>query len=399
MDIPETIRDGGEHIGMMEPMLLERDSPKFPSGLPDKALDLATKATAFESGLPRGVAAELAALVRVVNCYYSNLIEGHDTHPVSIERAMAGDSSAEPEKRSLQLEATAHVAVQKWIEEGGLGGEAVSADSLLEIHRRFCDELPDELLWVDNPDTGERLPVVPGKTRGHDLAVGRHIPVSPGAVPRFLARYGEVYGKLGKADRILAAAAAHHRLVWIHPFLDGNGRVARLATQAMLMDALGVGGLWSVARGLARNVDAYKGKLAACDLPRRNDYDGRGPLGYESLADFTEFFLDTCIDQVDFMRGLMEPRKLHARVLAWARAEPSLPKRSEVVLKAVLNLGEVERGEIPGMLGVTERQARRVTADLAKAGVLKSDSDRAPLRLAFTARLAEHWMPGLFPAE
>ena len=399
MNANGAIRDAEEHTGLMEPMLLDRDSPKFPKDLPDKVLDLTKKATAFESILPRGVRTELTALVRVVNCYYSNQIEGHDTHPISIERALGNDYSAEPEKRNLQLEAKAHVSVQKWIEEDGPGAATLSKDSIQEIHRRFCSELPDEMLWVDNPDTGERVRLVPGGLRSHDVKVGRHIPVSPGAVPRFLARFEEVYGNLGKSDRILAAAAAHHRLVWIHPFLDGNGRVARLVTQTMLMDALDVGGLWSVARGFAIHMRDYKGKLAACDLARRNDLDGRGPLSHECLADFTEFFLDVCIDQVEFMRKLMEPGKLHARILAWARSESTLPKQSETVLKAVLNTGEIERGGVPALLGVTDRQARRITADLIKAGVLKSDSDRAPLRLAFPARLAEHWMPKLFPPE
>ena len=59
-------------------------------------------------------------------------------------------------------------------------------------------------------------------------------------------------------ERILAAATAHHRLLWIHPFLDGNGRVARLMSHAMLSEALGAGGLWSVCRGLARREAEYK---------------------------------------------------------------------------------------------------------------------------------------------
>ena len=55
--------------------------------------------------------------------------------------------------------------------------------------------------------------------------------------------------------------AAHHRLTWIHPFLDGNGRVARLMSHATLLDALHTGAAWSLARGLAHNVAAYKGRM------------------------------------------------------------------------------------------------------------------------------------------
>ena len=138
----------------------------------------------------------------------------------------------------------------------------------MEIHRRFCERLPEELLRVEEPDTRERLRVDPGALRERHVQVGGHIPVSPGAVPRFLDRFEVVYSNLGKADTILASAAAHHRLLWIHPFLDGNGRVARLMSYAMLREIIDTGGVWSIARGLARNVENYKMLLAACDAPR-----------------------------------------------------------------------------------------------------------------------------------
>lgn len=83
-----------------------------------------------------------------MNCYYSNLIEGHDTHPVDIERALKNDYSKDTKKRDLQLEATAHIAVQSWIDSGGVMGRAVSAETFCEIHRRFCEHLPDDLLWI-----------------------------------------------------------------------------------------------------------------------------------------------------------------------------------------------------------------------------------------------------------
>src|SRR5690606_21003164 len=119
----------------------------------------------------------------------------------------------------------------------------------------------------------------PGVLRKRHVRVGQqHIPVSPGALPRFLKRFEEAYSGLGKAETIISAAAAHHRLLWIHPFLDGNGRVARLMSYAMLRDALETGGIWSIARGLARQESKYKAHLAACDDERRGDLDGRGTL-------------------------------------------------------------------------------------------------------------------------
>ncbi len=96
--------------------------------------------------------------------------------------------------------------------------------------------------------------VIPGELRQGDVKVGNHIAISPGAVPRFLSRFESVYSALGKTETILALAASHHRLLWIHPFLDGNGRVARLMSHAATLNILDTGGMWSIARGLARHV-------------------------------------------------------------------------------------------------------------------------------------------------
>ena len=398
----KTAVDREESIGLMEPMIVQDGSP-HKARLNDLAVELASRSAGFRRSLPEGVVTALSDLVRSMNCYYSNLIEGHDTHPVDIERAMNGQYSAEPEKRNLQLEAKAHVAVQKWIDEqGGLRGRQFSAHGIAEIHQRFCELLPDDLLWVESPETQERIKIVPGRLRHTDVKVGRHIPVSPGAIGRFLDRFEKMYGSLGKAGTILAAAPAHHRLLWIHPFLDGNGRVARLMSHATLLETLDTGAVWSVARGLARRVADYKSHLSACDRERRNDLDGRGHLSEESLATFSQFFLETCLDQVIFMENLVEPNRLRTRILIWVEEEVRmgvLPPKAGNVLEALLYRGQLPRGDAADVLGTSERQARRVVSALIARGVLTSESPRAPFHIAFPAALASRWMPGLFPEQ
>lgn len=393
--------DRGESISQMEPLVHSQDSRHRPA-LADLALELTAASAGLRRSLAAGIVTALATLVRSMNCYYSNLIEGHDTHPVDIERALRKDYSADPEKRKLQLEAAAHVAVQEWIDAGGIATPATTVEAILEIHRRFCDLLPDALLQVTDKATGKSSAVVPGGLRTQDVQVGMHVPVSPGALPRFLARFEAAYSRLGKSETVLAAAAAHHRLAWIHPFLDGNGRVVRLMSYATLRETLETGGLWSVARGLARNVDAYKRHLADCDQPRRNDLDGRGALSEEALADFTRFFLQTCLDQVTFMETLVQPDRLRARIRLWAeeeRAAGGLHEKAGAVLDALLYRGELARSEVAGVLGSSPRTATRVIADLLRCGVVRSPTDRGPLQIAFPATLAARWMPGLFPTQ
>jgi Fic family protein len=393
-------RDRGEPLSTMEPLLLEEASRHRPA-LNELAFELIRLSAGFRRSLPPAMQTPLASLVRAMNCYYSNLIEGHDTHPIEIERALKGDYSQDKKKRDLQLEAQAHITVQQWIDEGGLPeNRAVTVEGILEIHRRFCERLPDDLLWVENPGTKERAPVVPGELRKLDVRVGQHVAVSPGALTRFLSRFEQVYGGLGKAEGLMATAAAHHRLLWMHPFLDGNGRVARLMSHATLLSILDTGAVWSVARGLARNVQQYKSLLSNCDTTRRNDLDGRGTLSEEALAEFTRFFLTVCIDQVRFMENLIQPDRLRARILVWANEEIALgtfPAQAVRILEAVLHRGELPRGDVDSIVDTGPRQGRRILSVLVNRGVLASDGPRAPVHLAFPADVAQRWMPGLFP--
>lgn len=395
-----TGQDRGEIVSLMEPLLIG-DASRHRGALTDLALELTQKSAGFRRSLPPSLLASLADLVRSMNCYYSNLIEGHDTHPVDIERALKNDYSKDAHKRDLQIEARAHITVQQWIDRGGLkGGLAIKAEGLCGIHRRFCELLPEDSLWIEDPTRKEKVRLVPGELRRRDVKVGSHVAISPGAVPRFLERFAQVYGNVGKTESIIATAAAHHRVLWIHPFTDGNGRVARLMSHAMMLEVLDTGAVWSVARGLARNVSEYKALLANCDLPRRNDLDGRGTLSEEALVEFTRFVLSVCIDQVNFMESLVQPDRLRARILLWAEEEIRLgflPPKSGSILEAVLYRGELPRGDADTVVGTGERQARRIVSALLAKEVLVSESSRAPLHLAFPATLASRWMPGLFP--
>lgn len=390
-----------EPISLIDPLLIGENS-KLRSKLTDLVVELSGKSAGFRRSLPEGIIDALADLVRSMNCYYSNLIEGHYTHPVDIERALKKEYSSEPEKRDLQLEATAHIAVQKWIDQGGLTGRVTTIEGLKQIHRQFCESLPASLLITEDPDTGEISEVIGGQFREKDVKVGHHVPISPARVPDFLKRFEQAYSNLGKTDQILATAAAHHRLLWIHPFLDGNGRVARLMSHAMLLESLDTGAIWSVARGLARNESQYKSQLMACDQVRKGHLDGRGNLSESALAEFTEFFLTTCIDQIDFMESLVQPNRLRDRILIWVEEEirgGRIPAKSGLILEAILYRGQLPRGDVASLLDTSDRNARRVTSAMHEHEVLTSATTRAPLRMAFPAALAHRWMPGLFPEK
>lgn len=213
--------------------------PLFPEEikhLSDLATELVAKSNGLAGRLNPVMQEGIGDLVRSMNCYYSNLIEGHHTHPVDIDRALAGDYSAEPEKRDLQLEARAHIDVQRKIDAGLAPRPSTSVEFIRWVHKEFCEQLPEKLLIVSDPKSGREEKVVPGELRHILVNVGQHIPPAPDDLAPLLERFASAYGndKLPKIQRIVGVAASHHRLLWIHPFADGNGRVTRLYSHAFL---------------------------------------------------------------------------------------------------------------------------------------------------------------------
>jgi Fic family protein len=388
-----------EPVGLMEPMLPASGT----KALEDLAIDVAKKGSALAGTLHPNVRRSIGDLVRSMNCYYSNLIEGHDTHPRDIDKALADNFSKNPQKRNLQLEAKAHIEVQRLIDAGNTPEPKPSKEFLLWAHREFCARLPDELLWVKNPDTGRKLKVVPGELRKHEVAVSRHVPPSAQNLDSFMRRFEEAYNPahLSKVQQIIAIAASHHRLAWIHPFLDGNGRVARLFSHAWFLET-GIGSsLWSVSRGLARNVEEYKAQLMAADSPRKGDLDGRGNLSHGELVNFCRFFLQSAIDQIDFMATLLETDALLTRMKIHVQEEEALkrlPRGSFSLLREAWLTGEFKRGEAAAITGYRERAARQVLTALLEKGYLVSDNERGPVRLGFPLDAVERWLPRLYPA-
>ena len=378
--------------------------PLFPDEskrLSDLATDLVARSNALTGRLHPVMQEGLGNLVRSMNCYYSNLIEGHRTHPIDIDRALAGDYSAEPEKRNLQLEARAHIDVQKKIDIGSAPQPSTSIEFIRWVHKEFCRQLPEKLLVVSDPKTGREEKVVPGELRDIRVRVGRYISPAPEDLAALLERFATAYGndKLPKVQRIIGVAASHHRLLWIYPFSDGNGRVTRLYSHAFLKE-LGIGSsLWSVSRGLARAVDQYKAALQAADEPRRGDLDGRGNLTQSGLVDFCTFFLSSCVDQVVFMESLLEPAEFQRRMEIWCEEETRadrLPKGSWALLREAILAGEFARGKAPDLTGYRERQARTVLTTLIEKGFLVSPTSRAPVRLGFPLTVVDRWFPRLY---
>ena len=393
-------------------------TPLYPENaeeLHDLALSVIQKSAALGSRQHPVTLRSLHELLRIINSYYSNLIEGHNTHPYDIVRAMQRKYDTEPAKRNLQLESVAHITVQRDMEkilQDEPESNIASQEFLCYIHREFYNQLPEEFLIVKDPDTGRESRVAPGELRTEAVKVGRHIPPKSGSLDALLDRFGEFYapGHHHGAAKLVATVAAHHRFMWIHPFLDGNGRVARLFTEAYFhrIPVLGYG-LWSVSRGLARRNADYKAALTWADAPRRNDLDGRGNLSNEGLIHFCRFFLEVCLDQVEYMGNLLKLEELIQRIRHYVDLRnrgmvpgPSgekQPLRPEVsgMLQEVLIHGVSTRGDVIHASGLKERTGRSLLGLLLEEGLLVSDTPKGEVRLGFPIHAAGWFFPELYP--
>jgi Fic family protein len=387
----------------MEPLLPESRR----SELQDLAWDLRGESAGLSSALNHHSRAAVAQLLRMVNSYYSNLIEGHATLPGDIERAYRRDFSKDPQQRNLQMEAMAHVEVERRMRHRlhrKNPPRITDPEYLKWLHRSFYGHLPTEM-WVVSGPNGKTSTVKPGSYRSERVTVGLHDPPDNAAIEAFMVRFDERYrpDKLAGADRVIAAAASHHRLLWIHPFLDGNGRVARLFTESYLIAAgIDSGGLWSVSRGLSRKHQEYKKLLAAADDQRRGDIDGRGNLSDQALADFCVFFLQQARDQVRYIRELLHIDGLQERMLAYLAQEVNerrIPKGSPDLIHQALLRGRLDRGDALKLLGPVDRTARLHLSKLLDLGLLAPDgvTHRAAVRWNVPVSAGTHYFPQLYP--
>jgi Fic family protein len=391
-----------ENPSRIEPALLEVAPPRVADLIAEISASSASLTGAFH---PRA-AASLAQLVRIMNAYYSNLIEGHNTRPAEIVRALAGEFSTDESRRNLQEEAAAHVRVQARVDELAAEGtlpDPTSGEFIRWLHAEFYQSVPHAMLIVRGRQS--EYGMKPGQYRttvAQDVAVGRHQPPSGPGVADFMRYFSERYrlNDLGMAMRIMSIPAAHHRFNYIHPFPDGNGRVSRLMSHAMAhASGIGAYGLWSVARGLARGLGdrtQYKRMMDLADSPRENDLDCRGNLSLRALIDFTTWFLEVSLDQLRFMIELFDLDTLAKRLRTWAeRGGRFKPEVGRLLEEAAIR-GEFDRGEAARITGLPERTARRVLNDACAAGLLASDTPKGPVSLRFPPDDAEAMFPRLF---
>lgn len=384
--------------------------PMLPSGrgeLEELALEV-YKASAKLSGQVHPVTAKsLVLLLRNVNSYYSNLIEGVRTSLQDIENSLL-ELSDNDRTRKLQLLHKQNIIAQTTIENecSNSALSITSMDFIRRLHGLLFGDVPEEFLIQYDKTRQRRVRMQPGRLREENVRIGRHIPPNGSELPQLLQRFDEAYAlkNFKGVSRVIAGAASHHRLLWIHPFLEGNGRVARLFTDSYLScSGLEGYGLWTLSRGLAKKETEYKERLSGADSRRRGDYDGRGALSERGLRQFCLFILETALDQALFMNELLSLDAAVKNIELYCRlrteghmaGKPPFSKYAAQLLTHVFIHGQLSKSGVGRLIGVSDRKARDVVNQLAKEGFLRSKNQKAPLTMRFPAEAVEFIFPGL----
>lgn len=359
-------------------------SPGFPASILRTAETLSFRAGKLTGLLPENTATRIGGLMRITNSYYSNLIEGQYTEPVTL-------SARVPRRDSKELRelAESHIGVQELLERVVRRPKAVDApwsvffapEFMSVIHRRLFVGAGDKHLQLSD---GRLL--APGQLRDtakRNVLVGDHAAPAWESVTPMLKRLQHVYG--GQPDltsRILSSLSYHHRLAFVHPFEDGNGRVVRMITHLQLMRLGLASPLWSLSRGLARKQEEYYGRLRAADQPRRGDLDGRGQLTQGGLFEFVEFMLQVCIDQMEYVEKAMDLVTLRQRLervigLEGVFVESGVKQEMAKAIHILLTQGEIARADFKIFSGLHDRVASDQLKKLIDMGVVEAPSAKS----------------------
>lgn len=374
--------------------------PLVPSSIPasitDKAAQIVRDATRLTGMAHPTSRKTIRERVRSMSSYYSNRIEGQGTHPLHIESALHKQFSDKPDIARLQRVALAHIEAEIELESLVAKGESPMATAFLtKAHHALYSRLTQE-----DRTTKDGRVIVPGEFRKDNVQVGRHTPPIAASLPRFLGRMDQAYDHRRSWDlHLILVACMHHRAAWVHPFLDGNGRSARLQSHCALWQLSD--GLWSPSRGLARFTEDYYARLHNADEPRRGDLDGRGNLTAAGLNEWIEFFLSICQDQVRLMSRMLELDDMKRRIEALITFRHAHNK--EVRMQAILPLyhlfaaGPLLRKEFAQMTNLGERTARSLLSRLLKDGLIVSDSASGPVRWGLPLDSLQFLFPELYP--
>jgi Fic family protein len=173
------------------------------------AENVVRKDAALQRAIHPLTAKALAKLVDSMNCYYSNLIEGHGTSPADIERALSNVFSEDKKQRNLQDLSVAHIRIDRMMKQRLMDStvDICAADFLSWLHKEFYSGM------TKNAWGTEKIPdFMPGRIRCPDdinnglVTLGdyidAHVPPDSTSLQQFLDRFHFAYTPADRNTRV-----------------------------------------------------------------------------------------------------------------------------------------------------------------------------------------------------
>ena len=333
-------------------------NPRFDAPLLDVLTDLEhLRRLQIRGTTPLLVFLQLKEVFHLLESLASARIEGNHTTLADYVEARVADGTV----RSEQLREIDNIeqAMQQ-VEDAVQPGEPLAEHLLRGLHATTVAGLERE---------GDRNP---GAYRSGPVRIAQadHLPPEALRVPEYM---GELVTFINHNDApkydLMKVALAHHRFAWVHPFGNGNGRVVRLLTYAMLIkygfQVNGIGRLLNPAAVFCADRNRYYTMLGQADAGT----DG-------GLEQWCTYVLTGVRDELNKVDRLADYTHLQAKVLlpavAFARERQHITAQEEAVLATTIKAGVVKAGDLEAALpGLNANQRTYQIRKLVELGMLK----------------------------
>lgn len=337
-------------------------NPAFSSPLLDVLTDLEhLRRLELQGTTPLPVFVQLKQVFHQLESLASARIEGnHTTLADFVDAAVAPAGT-----RSEQLQEIDNIdAAMENVEAAVAPGALITEHLLRGLHATTVAGLARE---------GDRTP---GAYRNGSVQIAQaeHLPPEAVRVPEYMA---ELVAFINRADApkydLMKVALAHHRFAWIHPFSNGNGRVVRLLTYALLLK---YGFRVSIQQGVIGRL-LNPAAVFCADRSRYYAMLAEADKGTDAgLEAWCTYVLRGVRDELNKLDRLADYQHLQVRILlpavAYARERQLVTAQEATVLNATVKAGVVKAGDLEDALpGLTTHQRTYQIRKLVESGMLQ----------------------------
>ena len=333
-------------------------NPRFDAPLLDVLTDLEhLRRLQIRGTTPPLVFLQLKQVFHVLESLASARIEGNHTTLADYVEARVADGPArsEPLREIDNIER----AMQQ-VEDAVFPGEPLAEHLLRGLHATTVTGLDRE---------GDRHP---GAYRSGPVRIAQaeHLPPEALRVPEYM---GDLVAFINRDDApkydLMKVALAHHRFAWVHPFGNGNGRVVRLLTYALLIkygfQVSGMGRLLNPAAVFCADRHRYYAMLGVADTGTN-----------DGLEQWCTYVLTGVRDELNKVDRLADYAHLQAKVLlpavAFARERQHITAQEAAVLATTIKAGVVKAGDLEAVLpGLNANQRTYQIRKLVEGGMLQ----------------------------